>query len=206
MKLSDRQQIIIQIVKDNEPISADAIADKLGLSKSTIRSDLAVLSVVAILEAKPKVGYVYLGSPINPDIISNLYEVTAQEVMSRPLVVSQETEIQEAIEDLFMFDSGSLFVINQEEELIGLASRKDLLRFLLSGSSNLTTPIGIIMTRMPNIIVAYEDTSLYEVAQLLEQHQIDSLPIVSRAQPLYVIGKISKTTILNQYINSYQED
>lgn len=206
MKLSDRQQIIIQIVKDNEPISADAIADKLGLSKSTIRSDLAVLSVVEILEAKPKVGYVYLGSPTNPIQISNLYQVPAQQVMSKPLLVHQETEIQEAIEDLFMFDSGSLFVINKEKELIGLASRKDLLRFLLSGSSNLATPIGIIMTRMPNIIVAYEDTTLFEVAQLLQHHEIDSLPIVSKAQPLKVIGKISKTTILNQYINSNQED
>ncbi len=55
-----RQQEIIEILKKHEPITAEQIAEMLGVSKGTIRSDLAVLVMTGNIEAKPKVGY-FLG-------------------------------------------------------------------------------------------------------------------------------------------------
>lgn len=45
MQFTDRQKEIIAIVKDQEPISGEAIAKQFGLSKSTLRSDLALLTM-----------------------------------------------------------------------------------------------------------------------------------------------------------------
>lgn len=59
MELTERQKQIIEIVKNNEPISGDNIASELNLSKSTLRSDLAVLTMIGILDARPKVGYIF---------------------------------------------------------------------------------------------------------------------------------------------------
>ena len=59
MKFSPRQKEIVEIVKHNEPISGDEIAKKLGLTKSTLRSDFAVLTMTGVLEARQKIGYIY---------------------------------------------------------------------------------------------------------------------------------------------------
>ena len=48
MKFSDRQTEIIEIVKEKGPITGDDIAEILGLSRATIRSDLSVLTMINI--------------------------------------------------------------------------------------------------------------------------------------------------------------
>ncbi|MEG2936422.1 MAG: helix-turn-helix domain-containing protein, partial [Clostridium sp.] len=58
MKLSQRQEQIIELVKANEPITSEAIAKELGLTRSAIRPDLSILTMTGILQARPKVGYV----------------------------------------------------------------------------------------------------------------------------------------------------
>lgn len=57
---TERQIDIIGILKKHEPITAEQIAEMLGVSKGTLRSDLAVLVMTGQIEAKPKVGYFYL--------------------------------------------------------------------------------------------------------------------------------------------------
>ena len=54
MKFSDRQTEIIEIVKEKGPITGDDIAEILGLSRATIRSDLSVLTMINILVLLPK--------------------------------------------------------------------------------------------------------------------------------------------------------
>lgn len=200
MNLTERQQEIVTMVKQTEPISAEQIAKNLDLSKSTIRSDLAVLCMTGLLEARPKVGYIYSGLAFTPLIEKRLYQVPVRDVMRPPLMVSQQTLLQDAITDMFMYDSGSLFITDEDEQLVGVVSRKDIVRFLLMSGGDNQTPIGIVMTRMPNVVVVNPDTPLYEAAKLLQLHEIDSLPVVDATNPLTVIGKLSKTTILNHYI------
>ena len=48
--------------------------------------------------------------------------------MSPPLMVAQDTSIRDAITNLFMYDVGSLYVMDEAKELLGVLSRKDLLR------------------------------------------------------------------------------
>lgn len=194
MKLSQRQKQIIQIVKENEPISGDLIAQHLGLTKSTLRSDFAVLTMTGILDARQKVGYIYSGMTQHSLLAESLTEHPIKDLMIQPLIVTPDTSVLDGITELFMYDAGTLYVIdNETEKLTGLVSRKDLLRSILG--QNTQTALAVIMTRMPNIIVAQADQSVLEAAQLLSQHQIDSLPIVT---PDYkVIGKITKSNIVD---------
>lgn len=43
MKLSKRQEEILSIIDKNQPITGEVIASDLGLSRSTLRTDLEVL-------------------------------------------------------------------------------------------------------------------------------------------------------------------
>ena len=59
MKLSPRQEEIIKLVKEGQPITSEALAEKLGVTRAALRADLAILTMIGILDARPKVGYVY---------------------------------------------------------------------------------------------------------------------------------------------------
>lgn len=61
IELNKRQEHILQIVKDQGPITGEHIADKLNLTRATLRPDLAILTMAGYLEARPRVGYFYTG-------------------------------------------------------------------------------------------------------------------------------------------------
>ncbi len=61
MELTHRQEQIINIVKDNGPITGENIAEKLNLTRATLRPDLAILTMAGFLDARPRVGYFYTG-------------------------------------------------------------------------------------------------------------------------------------------------
>lgn len=199
MKLTERQQHIIEIVKENEPISGDNIAQTLGLTKSTLRSDLAVLTMTGILDARPKVGYIYSGLGFQPMIQDRLSALKVQDIMLAPVSVKQETTVQDAITALFMYDIGTLYIVDDQKEMIGVVSRKDLLRSVTMGNYQ-TAPVAVVMTRMPNIFVAYPDMPVLKAAKSISRHQVDSLPVMASKTSNKIIGKISKTTLVNLLI------
>ena len=53
IELNKRQEHIIQIVKDHGPIT-ESIAPQLGLTRATLRPDLAILTMAGYLEARPR--------------------------------------------------------------------------------------------------------------------------------------------------------
>ena len=197
MQLSQRQERIIQIVKEQEPITGDLIADAIGLTKSTLRSDFAILTKTGILDAKPKVGYIYRGMNTPSFLKDTLSQTKVQEIMSQPVVVHPDMTIQDAVVELFMHDSGSLYVCeNGETRLIGVVSRKDLLQGLAMGQSP-DTLIVLIMTILG-------EQTVMQAAQLIVRHEVDSLPVLDSDES--VLGKISKTNIVNLVVEMTGED
>lgn len=198
MKFSPRQKEIVEIVKHNEPISGDEIAKKLGLTKSTLRSDFAVLTMTGVLEARQKIGYIYSGRSEDSLLTDAFAEYQVKDIMIEALTTYAKTSVNEAITQLFMYDAGSLYIIDPNDQALqGLVSRKDLLRSSIGQPAD--TPLGVIMTRMPNIIVIQPDQSVLEAARLIAQHQVDSLPVVTANHE--ILGKISKTHIVNLLVD-----
>ena len=200
MELTTRQKKIIQIVKTDEPIRADNIAQQLSLSKPTLRSDLAILTMTGILDARPKVGYFFSGQNFDPLLFDDLYEKKITEIMVPPINVKKETTVSDAVTMLFMHDVGTLYVV-ENDELLGVISRKDLLRSTISSTDTHTIPVAMIMTRMPNVITIQENERILDAGYKIIQHEIDSIPVVDTQNPLKVIGKISKTVVLKHFIN-----
>lgn len=202
MKLTSRQLEIIKIVKENEPISGDNIARTLGLSRATLRSDLAILTMTGLLDARPKVGYFYTGQTVEPLLYEKLYKKTVKDIMLPPILIHQSTTVYDAVTNLFMYDVGSLYVKDDNDDLIGILSRKDLLRAAISNPNTEKTPVAMIMSRMPNIVTITNDRTILEAGGLLIQHSIDTLPVVESDQPKKVIGKVTKTRIMAYFINA----
>ena len=206
MKLSERQEEIVRIVKKGQPVTSEALAEKLGVTRAALRADLAILTMIGILDAKPKVGYVYLGEAQNTRVLENISKVLAGEIMSKPVTVNEATTVYDAIVFLFLNDVGTLF-IESDGVLVGAVSRKDFLKNAIGGTDINKVPVGVIMTRMPNIICGYADDSAYDLAKKIIEHEIDSIPIVEKIETstkekikLKIIGKISKTNITKLFV------
>lgn len=202
MELSQRQMKIIEIVKEHQPISGETIAKQLGLSRATLRNDLSILTMTGLLDARPKVGYFYTGQTVEPLLFEKLYHTKVAEVMIPPLLISQTVSVYEAVTTLFMYDVGSLYVKNDQGELIGVLSRKDLLRFAISNAAPEKTPVAMIMTRMPNIVTITPAETILTAGTLLGRHEVDTLPVVDPQEPKKVIGKITKTRLMNYFIQA----
>ena len=159
------------------------------------------------LDARPKVGYVYLGKKIDGEILENLSKIKVGDIMSKPVTVNGDTTVYDAIVHLFLHDVGTLFVENNGN-LVGAASRKDFLKIAIGGTDIHRVPVGVIMTRMPNIIYGYPEESAYSLAKKIIEHEIDSIPIVEKSCEsdngkvnLKIVGKISKTNITKLFVN-----
>ena len=196
MKLSQRQKEIVEIVKKNQPVSGEKISELLDVSRATLRSDLSFLTLVGILKATPKVGYTYSGSDLETPFFFDTFQKKIEDVMTSPVLVSHDSFIQDAIITLFMYDADVLYVIDEEKKLLGILSRKDLLRAALNANINVT-PVAVCMTRMPHIKTCHKDLNILEAAALLQDFAIDSLPVVDDQNEGHIIGTITKSTLLN---------
>lgn len=196
MKLSTRQEKIIEVVKELQPVSGEKISERLDISRATLRADLSFLTLVGILQASPKVGYTYSGEMMEPFFFDKTFSTLVSEMMIPPLLITQDSSIHDAITTLFMYDVGSIYVTNAEHHLVGILSRKDLLRASLSNNLD-KTPVAVVMTRTPHIKTCTRDMTVLEAGTILHDFQVDSLPVVSDDDPLEVIGKITKSRILD---------
>lgn len=203
IQLSNRQERIIQIVKENQPITSEAIASQLDLTRATLRPDLAILTMSGILDARPKVGYFFTGRTKLSYVSDTINEIFVKDVLALPVVLDESATIYDAVVFMFLEDVGSIYVTNSGI-LTGVVSRKDLLRNAIGGSDLHKVPIGVIMTRMPNIIYVTQKDSILSAAIKLIEHEIDGLPVVEEIdgdkKNLKVIGRITKTTITRLFV------
>lgn len=186
--MTDRQKKIIEIVKKNQPIKGDDIAKELGVTRSALRTDFSILTKENIIEAKVKKGYYYKEKKDFRYV---------KEIMSSPIMIDLNTSVYDTIINMFTEDVGSIFVI-QKDSLVGVVSRKDLLKSVIGNLDINKMPVSMVMTRMPNLIYAEEDESILSGVKKIIKHQIDSLPVVkvieTEDEIVYkVVGRFTKT-------------
>lgn len=204
IRLSPRQEEIIRLVKENQPITSENLASKLKVTRAALRPDLAILTMTGLLEAKPKVGYISSQKPSYSLIYDYIRNIKVKDIMSKPFVVNEETTVYDAIVNLFLNDVGTLFIENNGM-LIGAVSRKDFLKIAMGGTDIHKVPVGIIMTRMPNIVFVEKEDNAYLAAQKIIDHEVDSLPVIEKSfngikEIFSIVGKVSKTNITRLFV------
>lgn len=204
IKFSNRQHKIMELVKEYAPITSEQLADKLGVTRAALRPDLAILTMTDVLEAKPKVGYIYSKKPSYSILYDYIRKINVEDVMSKPVVADESTMVYDAIVNLFLNDVGTLFIENTGI-LIGAVSRKDFLKIAIGGTDMRKVPVGVIMTRMPNIVYVERKDSVYMAARKIMEHEVDSLPVVEKSRDgskeiLKIVGKVSKTNITRLFV------
>jgi CBS domain-containing protein len=107
---------------------------------------------------------------------------------------------------LFIKDVGTLIVVKEVGLLEGVISRKDLLKTTLGGQDIHKLPVGVIMTRMPNIVYTTSEETVWAAAKKLIMHEVDALPVVRNitladgSEGLEVIGRLSKSNVTRLFV------
>lgn len=190
---------IIEHVQRHAPITGERLAEMLGIARPTIRSDLSLLVMLGYLDSKPKVGY-FLGKTMEGEVPHNkkLEGIKVKDVMSVPVVLPETATVNDAVVSLFLGNVGTLMIVNADRALVGIVSRKDLLKVTLGNAGAPSMPISLVMTRRPNIVTASPEDHSIDAARKMILHQVDSLPVVSldnEQDQDGVIGRITKTTM-----------
>ncbi len=207
IELNERQEKILEIVKNNEPITGEKIAEQLQVTRAALRPDLAVLTMSGFLDAKPRVGYTFKADGAQNKIkrIFNQYRV--KDIMSMAVVVKEKCSSYDAIVTLFLEDTGTIFVVDDDNYLVGLVSRKDLLMTAIGKGVIHDIPVSVIMTRMPNIITAESEDTVVEAVKKIVEHEVDSLPVVKQIKNtageecMEVVGRITKTNVARLFLD-----
>lgn len=200
MSLTERQRQILKIVRENEPIIGDEIAKKLSLTRSALRTDFSVLTKAGFLKSKPKLGYTYVAREEKRYI---------KDIMGDVVSVDSELSVYETIIKIFTKDVGTMF-ITERNSLVGIVSRKDLLKIAIGKNDIERVPINIVMTRMPNIIYCEENEPIIEGVKKIIEHQIDCIPVVKikevKGKKIYeLVGRLTKTNIAKLFLEYYSK-
>jgi Predicted signal-transduction protein containing cAMP-binding and CBS domains len=201
MELNERQTKIIDIVKASAPITSEQIAEKLKLTRATLRPDLAILTMSGFLDARPRVGYFYTGQTLQSLFSEQIQKFKVKDFLSFPAVVKETASAYDAVCEMFRQDVGSLFIVNGKGLLAGVLSRKDLLRAAIGTQNMNQVPVSMIMSRMPNIASCRREDPVISVAELIIEKQVDAVPVVrNRDGGLEVIGRMTKTNITQAFV------
>ena len=204
MKLSKRQEQIAQIVREEGPVTGSAIAEHLEVTRSALRSDLSVLTMLGVLDARPNVGYYYVGLSKETQTAERLKSFLVSDVLSQAVVVNGDTSLYDTIVTIFTEDVGTILVCD-DSYLVGVVSRKDLLRASMGQTDSHTMPISMIMTPVSKVIIVEPTDTLVEAAQKMIDYEVDCLPVVVREdvenkKRLKVVGSVSKTTVAKVFL------
>ena len=204
VKLSKRQEQIAQIVREEGPVTGSAIAERLEVTRSALRSDLSVLTMLGVLDARPNVGYYYVGLSKETQTAERLKSFLVSDVLSQAVVVNGDTSLYDTIVTLFTEDVGTILVCDGSY-LMGVVSRKDLLRASMGQTDSHTMPISMIMTPVSKVIAVEPTDTLVEAAQKMIDYEVDCLPVVVREdignkKRLKVVGRVSKTTVAKVFL------
>jgi CBS domain-containing protein len=140
--------------------------------------------------------------------------VLAQEIMTEPVVsVEADTPLKKAAEILDEYSFSGVPVIDRKEKVVGIISESDILRYtrqiigqplrdphrVLSNDKEVlhvnishrgvevielvaSTNVDMVMTC--EVITVSEETPLLEIVKLMQQHDINRVPVVSQAGQL----------------------
>lgn len=124
---------------------------------------------------------------------------TARDLMSSPVrTIRPETTIEQAQRVLFRYGHSGLSVVDENDRLVGIISRRDLDLALHHGFSH--APVKGYMTRNLKTITA--ETSLPEIESLMVTYDVGRLPVLESGQ---LIGIVTRTDVLRQIHQDREE-
>lgn len=131
----------------------------------------------------------------------DLTNLKAKEIMqSEVLTAPPEAQVCQLINQLICSDKEEVVVLDQDQHVTGIITRKALLRKINEGL-DLRAPVREVM-QQPVIAVKGND-DVYQVREIMREHKIGRVPVVSDSGRL--IGLVTAVAICNGFSDKLEE-
>ncbi len=150
---------------------------------------------VAVVDPRPHIVGGVLLSDIFPVIISrNELRGTVSDYMTRDVTVASPTDTIQKIYTLIMESGFSAFPVVNKKKIVGLISRRDLIRTrrmqsVIAGHAH--TTIGEVMSK--DVVTTSPHDTVSSAAELLVKHDVSRLPVVDGG---HIVGIVDRHDIL----------
>ena len=94
-------------------------------------------------------------------------------------------------------------VLDDEQQLVGIITRGDVLRALERGLDGGATVLDAGSRRL---VVAYPDEVLHEAVVKMLRHDIGRLPVVSREEPRRLVGYLGRAGVMAARVRQHEEE
>jgi CBS domain-containing protein len=178
IELTARQSEIVRLVETHAPITGEQLAGMLGVSRPTLRSDLALLVMLGLIDAKPKVGYFPGPARTVRSAARGLSGYKVKDIQSVAVSVCEQSSVHDAVVALFTENVEELIVVDREQCFTGIVTAKDLLKVTVGGAGASALPVSLVMTRVPNVVTVSPEDDAAEALRLMFAHDLDCLPVV----------------------------
>jgi H+/Cl- antiporter ClcA len=138
-----------------------------------------------------------------------LRQVTVDKVMSKSIpTIPSNMKVSELAEQITRGNSQiaryqAVLIVDQENCLMGIISRGDLLRAL---EQNAAGDMTVLEAGSQDLVVTYPDELVYEAVIKLLRNNIGRLPVVSRKDPRHLVGYLGRSGILATWMRRLEEE
>lgn len=168
------------------------------------RSGVDEINISLIMRSLGGGGHPGAGSALikaaNPEVIQEMImelvsgnqqtSVMLSDIMSYPVIkVHEDTPVEDVIQILRDMGCTGLPVVDSQDDLVGIVSRRDLKK--VRQSKQMTAPIKAFMVR--NVVTISHDRSAVEVARLMIKHDIGRVPVVKDGK---MIGIVTRSDVM----------
>jgi CBS domain-containing protein len=115
------------------------------------------------------------------------------------VTVHPQQSLREAARLLAEHNIGALVAVNEEDEIVGIISERDIIRAAARLDEALSRPVSEIMTK--EVIVGLPNDDLIAVANAMTERRFRHLPIVERGE---MVGIISMGDIVKSQRDQYK--
>jgi len=130
-----------------------------------------------------------------------LVSLKAKDIMTRNVItVTKDTPIIQAIELIANNDITGIPVVDDDMNLLGILSEKDVLSLIYTPDDESKT-VNDFMTQPP--IFFDEDESLLDVCDCLINHFFRRIPVTSRGK---LVGIITRSDIVREYLRQREQN
>ncbi len=112
--------------------------------------------------------------------------ITVKDVMSKPVVViGINNTLRDAAKEMMEKGVGSLVVVDQNGDVVGIITERDIVRAVAEGKS-FDTPVSEVMT--PDVLTVTPETSVLKALEMMKMHNVRHLPVATDEE---LIGMVS---------------
>lgn len=115
------------------------------------------------------------------------------------ITITPERTVKDAAALLAQHHIGALLVLNDNQQLVGILSERDIIREAAHNDQVLSQAVAQVMT--PEVVTGTPEDDIYSIAHVMTERRFRHLPIVEEGQ---LIGMISIGDIMKAQRDAYR--